>query len=85
MLVYTYTYTHMSELCDSASILVVINTITVLSTRARVVSTIKIKSVYPLQPFQRYFYVVCLHTIQGRRNRWGWWGFGPTTFGVIIN
>ena len=50
-----YVHTHMSELCDSASILVVINTITVLSMRARLVSTIKIKNVYPLQPFQRYF------------------------------
>ena len=25
-----------------------------------------------------------ISTWQGRRNRWGWWGFGPTTFGVTI-
>ena len=46
---------YMSELCDYGNIVVDIDTITVLSTRARLVSTIKIKSVYPLQPFQRYF------------------------------
>ena len=45
----------MSELCDSGSIVVDIDTITVLLMRVRLVSTIKIKSVYPLQSFQRYF------------------------------
>ena len=48
----SYACTHTSELCDSV---VDIDTITVLLMRARWVSTIKMKTVYPLQPFQRYF------------------------------
>ena len=46
---------YMSELCDYGNIVVDIDTITVSLTRAKLVSTIKIKCVYPLQPFQRYF------------------------------
>ena len=56
---------YMSELCNYGSIVVDIDTITVLLTRARLLSTIKIKSVYPLQPFQRYiiFTMWCVHIL----------------------
>ena len=49
-----HVYIHMSELCDYGNIVVDVDTIAVLLMRARLVSIIKIKSLY---------YMVCLHTI----------------------
>ena len=49
-----HVYIQTSEFCDYGNIVVDIDTIAVLLMRARLVSTIKIKSLYPLQPFQRY-------------------------------
>ena len=56
-------HTHMSELCDSGSIVVEIYTITVLLMRARLVSTIKIECVpTTVLPEVLYtYYVGCLH------------------------
>ena len=48
---------YMSELCDYGNIVVDIDTITVMLKRARLVSTIKIKSVYPLQPSRGISYL----------------------------
>ena len=52
-----HVYIHTSEFCDYGNIVVDIDTIAVLLMRARLVSTIKIKSLYPLQPFQRYIII----------------------------
>ena len=60
-----YMCTHTSEFCDYGNIVVDIDTIAVLLMRARLVSTIKIKSLYPLQPVQRYiiFTIWCVYIL----------------------